>query len=56
MAIVEFTISIEIPESDNFSREEWEVVELSFDKMLSNMEEIVGKSEYYLDYSRWDYV
>lgn len=50
--LVTFTISIEV-EDDGLTRYSKEEQEL-FDKMLSDMEEVVGKSPFTLDDSYWE--
>ena len=54
--LLEFTISIEIPYSDDLSHDEIVSEEAAYSKMLSDMEEVVGKANYSVYDSEWNYL
>lgn len=56
MALVEFTISIEVPDSDYLTPSGITQEESNYNTMLSDMEEIIGKKNYALDNAEWNYL
>jgi hypothetical protein len=57
MMLVQFTLTIEIPdEMSEDNHEEVVETENKFSATLTNMEEVIGKSEYTLDNSSWEYL
>jgi hypothetical protein len=53
--LVEFTISVEVDEEDQETTNN-AALELSFDKLLANMEDCVGKANLELNDSSWNYI
>lgn len=56
MPTLEFTISIEIPDSDDLTHEEIDTEEEAYNKMLADMEKVVGEADYTIDNAEWNYL
>lgn len=51
--LIEFILSIEV-DDDDISSETTRKQAKAFDEMLADMEEVIGKSEFGLDDSKWE--